>query len=199
MKIVRMLLLLLTMLALTVTLAACGGGGEESADGGEVGGLLELAETYNADDGSITINYPSGWTVDGGLGILSAYNSDDPTVMTADEVPEGIVAAIIQTGPAENLGLAAGASVTDLAAAIPGIPEGTSASEITVGDFSAAEADIEVEGQTGYVLVAELADNQYAVVLVTADTRDTLNANKETLKAMIGSLSLGEAEAEGEG
>ncbi len=191
MKTVRMLLLL-TMLALTVTLAACGGGEEESADGGEVGGLLELAETYNADDGSITINYPSGWTVEGAFGILAAFNSDDPAFLESDEVPEGGLAVSIRTGGPDTLGLEAGAALTDVLAAVPGLPEGTSGSEITVGDFSAAEADIEVEGEAGYVLVAQLSEDNYAVALVAGDTADTINANKETVKAMIASISLGQ-------
>ena len=180
----RKLLVLLMILATLLT--GCGGGTTTTTEeaggdtGGDTGSAVELSESFSGETGSVgtlTLNYPSGWTQSGTANALILESGEEGLWMevgvqpfTGSQTPVELIAPI----------------------AADGATDGGTASEVesvTVGEHEGAVVTTTRVGSSTVIMIIKFSD---AFVLLTLTTPDAqLEANRPILDAVAASLTLG--------
>ena len=183
------------ILSLSFVLAACGGGGaatpasnptdaadsgdteateDAGDDTGDTGGSADLPETASADvptGGTLTVNYPSGWTSTAVAGSITLNSSDMTEVVNVSYYPAatGADAAAVMNS------LSAGFAATGTASEVTEMELGGKAASSMTVTVSAAGT----EATTTYYIVT--LEDGYALV--------SGNADAATMEAIAGSAS----------
>jgi hypothetical protein len=178
----------LLLMILASILAACGGGGDtESTDTPSEGGgdSVELSETFTGDttaSGTLTFNYPSGWTQAGTADALSLTNTDAGAAISVSVTP-GAAATAMGSTPTEIL-----ASFASNTAAAAGITY-SEPEEVTFGSNSGAIVSATGSGTDYIIAIVDVSDS-YVFLSYTAPEGE-MESNRATLEAIASSISLG--------
>ncbi len=168
------LLLIALLVIVPLTMAACGSDDKKSDTKS-----VDLTQTFESTSG-LTVKYPDGWAAkDGSSGLeiansQTALDSMDDSSITA--IPAGTAGVLVMAAPLEALGLAADASmkdVADLMASAMGSGENATigdTSDLKVNGHDGARVDIssDTDSSEGFMLAYKIDDSTVVIVAVVA-------------------------------
>ena len=173
--------LLAFLMIVAAVLAACGGTtntptAEPQGDGGGV----DLSESFSgatAASGTLSLNYPAGYTQAGTADALVLTNADAST---------GISVAVMPAAAATALGSTPAEILTSFASNTPGVTFGE-AEEVTFGSNSGALVSATTSGAETLIAIVDVSDSYVFVTFTGPEGAD----NRATLEAVASSVALG--------
>ena len=136
---------------------------------------VDLPEIYSSDNFAYVFNYPGGWNVDGSLepNVVAVTNvsTTNTAVLGSGEI---LVFVVDGTRIGSTLGLSTDLTLPEMAEAWreiameDGETEAGQIENMMIGAFEAARIDVVNAEGDGIVIVIDMGDGQFAVVLATA-------------------------------
>lgn len=184
--------LLVFLMIVAAVLAACGnasttptaepqGGGDTATEeaGGDGGTTADLSESFSgatAASGTLSLNYPAGYTQTGTADALVLTNADAST---------GISVAVMPSAAASAMGTTPAEIVAAFGANTPGVTF-SEAEEVTFGSNSGALITATTSGAETIIAVVNVNDSYVFLTFTGPESAD----NRATLEAVASSVTL---------
>lgn len=150
------------------------------------GSSIDLSQTYTLDNelgGTITVRYPSGWSVTQTFSTITFFNQENVETLDVTTVQEGLITGVVNPVRLNDPG-----RVMTLGEVLDRMRKEPTAAynpaEVNINGRAVLTAEIPREnGSAEYWMISEIRAGTYAVLVAVA-TPSTLNENRDALNAI---------------